>query len=175
MHLAENRRKNSHAPCTSCATVSDTLSDVLRAVRLTGAVYFAIDASAPWVAEAPASREIGARILPGAEHVIEYHVVTAGGCWGGIVDQPPVRLEAGDVLVFPQGDAHVVSSAPGMRGGPTTESSLGPEQTGLPIAISIQGGGTDRVQIICGFLGCDSRPFNPLLTALPRVLHVKGA
>jgi len=60
----------------------DTLSDVLRAVRLTGAVFFSVDASAPWVAETPAGREVGPYIMPGVEHVIEYHVVTEGRCWG---------------------------------------------------------------------------------------------
>ena len=162
-------------PCIGRALVTDTLSDVLRAVRLTGAVYFAIDASAPWVAEALPSREVGPRILPDADHVIEFHVVTAGGCWGGIVGEPPGWIEAGDVLVFPQGDAHVLSSAPGMRGGPNGWDSFGPGHTGQPVVISIQGGGPDRAQVICGFLGCDSRPFNPLLSALPRLLHVRGA
>lgn len=90
---------------------ADALSDVLRAVRLTGAVYFAIDAAAPWMTELPHGREIAPRLMPGMEHVIEYHVLTAGSCWGGIVDDAPVRLEAGDEIVFPQGDAHVMSSA----------------------------------------------------------------
>jgi AraC-like DNA-binding protein len=102
--------------------VTDLLSDVLRVVRLTGAVFFAIDGSAPWVAETPPSRTIAPHIMPGVEHVIEYHAVTSGSCWGGVLGEPPVRLEAGDVIVFPQGDAHVVSSAPGMRGGPSIES-----------------------------------------------------
>jgi len=66
----------------SGAATTDTLSEVLRAVRLNGAVFFAIDAKAPWVAEAPPAREIGHLLLPGAEHVIEYHVVTRGSCWG---------------------------------------------------------------------------------------------
>lgn len=60
---------------------NDTLSEVLRAVRLNGAVFFAIDAAAPWVAEAPPACEIGHLLLPGAEHVMEYHVVTRGTCW----------------------------------------------------------------------------------------------
>lgn len=153
--------------------VTDTLSDVLRAVRLTGAVYFSIHASAPWVAETPPSREIGPHIMPGVEHVIEYHVVTAGSCWGGLRDEAPIRLEAGDVIVFPQGDAHVLSSAPGMRGGPDFEEARA-NQKRIPVAISIQGGGTDGAEVICGFLGCDARPFNPLLAALPRVIHVAG-
>jgi hypothetical protein len=57
---------------------SDTLSAVLRAVRLTGAVFFTIDASAPWATETPAAAEIANRIVPGADQVIDYHVVTAG-------------------------------------------------------------------------------------------------
>jgi AraC-like DNA-binding protein len=154
--------------------VTDPLSDVLRAVRLTGAVFFAVDGSAPWVAETPPSRVIAPYVMPGAEHVIEYHVVTAGSCWGGLLDEPAVRLEAGDVLVLPQGDAHVISSAPGMRGGPDPKGILPTLHERLPIAISIQGGGPERAQIICGFLGCDARPFNPLLATLPRLIHVRG-
>jgi len=152
--------------------VSDTLSDVLRAVRLTGAVFFTIDGSAPWATETPDAREIAPRIVPGAEHVIDFHVVTAGSCWGGIVGQAPVRLGAGDVIVFPHGDSHVMSSAPGMRGHPDVDLY---RRTGvdLPITVRVHGGGRERAEIICGFLGCDRRPFNPLLATLPRVMHVR--
>lgn len=161
-------------PIADRRAVTDTLSDVLRAVRLTGAVFFAIDASSPWVTEAPPASTIAPYIMPGVEHVIEYHVITAGSCWGGVVGEPAVRLEAGDVIVFPQGDPHVVSSAAGMRAtldlSPHERASRSP----LPIAISIDGGGSERTQMICGFLGCDARPFNPLLATLPRVLHLRG-
>jgi AraC-like DNA-binding protein len=150
----------------------DTLSEVLRAVRLTGAVFFSIDASAPWVAETPASREVGPRIMPGVEHVIEYHLIVSGSCWGGIVDETPVRLGSGDIIVFPQGDAHVMSSAPGMRGLPNAEAMRKAQESRLPVAIDLRGGGAERAEVICGFLGCDARPFNPLLSTLPRVLHV---
>ncbi len=153
---------------------TDTLSEVLRAVRLTGAVFFSVDASGSWVAETPAARELGPYIMPGVEHVIEYHVVTSGSCWGGIIDESPIQLQAGDVIVFPQGDAHVMSSAPGMRGVPGPDPTRLATQS-LPIAMQMGGGGDARVEVICGFLGCDSRPFNPLLATLPRVVHVSGA
>jgi AraC-like DNA-binding protein len=152
--------------------MSDTLSDVLRAVRLTGAVFFTVDATEPWVTETPAAPEIAARIVPGAEHVIDYHVVTTGACWGGIVGETPVRLAAGDVIVFPHGDAHVMSSAPGMRGSPDPNVYRRPE-TQLPVAIRQHGGSQQRAEVICGFLGCDARPFNPLLATLPRTIHVR--
>jgi AraC-like DNA-binding protein len=153
---------------------SDVLSEVLRAVRLTGAVFFSVDASAPWVAEAPPAKSVAPYIMPGVEHVIEYHVITHGSCWGGIVDQAPVPLETGDIIVFPRGDAHVMSSAPGMRGYPAIEFHRPVDGRRLPIKISIREGGGEETGLICGFLGCDARPFNPLLSALPRVVHVPG-
>src|SRR5262249_20325925 len=92
----------------------DVLSDVLRAVRLTGAVFFDFDLSSPWVAEAPPSREIAGLVMPGAQRVIEYHLIASGNGWGHAVGQEPIRLREGDLIVFPQGDAHVLSSAPGL-------------------------------------------------------------
>jgi AraC-like DNA-binding protein len=151
---------------------TDTLSEVLRAVRLTGAVFFAVDASAPWVAETPDARELRPYLLPGAEHVIDYHVITHGSCWGGILGEPPVRLEAGDVIAFPQGDPHVISSSPGMRGGPELAAVRETATSRLPVRIEKNGGGAERAGLICGFLGCDARPFNPLLSTLPRMLHM---
>jgi AraC-like DNA-binding protein len=110
--------------------------------------------------------------MPGVEHVIEYHVVASGSCFGGIPGEEPVRLDAGDIIVFPQGDAHVLSSAPGMRGDPN-DVPKDARSRNLPIAMKMGGGGRERAHVICGFIGCDARPFNPLLSALPRVLHVQ--
>lgn len=155
---------------------TDTLSEVLRAVRLTGAVFFSVEARPPWVAEAPPGHEIAPYIMNGVEHVIEYHVVTTGSCWGGLIDENPIRVEAGDIIVFPHGDAHVMSSSPGMRGSPEMDPAI-VRPSRLPIAIEMDGGasGGDQVGLICGFLGCDARPFNPLLATLPKVMHVSRA
>lgn len=158
--------------------MNDTLSDVLQAVRLKGAVFFDVETSVPWVAEAPPAKVVAPAVMPDSEHVIEYHVLTSGSCWAAVLghDIEPVRLSAGDVVAFPQGDAHVLSSARGMRG----ETDLGIFKTPgnaaqLPLLMNLDGGGNERAHIVCGFLGCDSRPFNPLLEALPRILHVRGS
>ncbi|HWB74431.1 MAG TPA: AraC family transcriptional regulator [Nannocystaceae bacterium] len=153
---------------------SDPLSEVLRAIRLNGAFYFAIEATQPWVAEALPSKIVGPQLMPGVDHVIEYHVITAGSCWVGVLDAPPVLAVAGDVVAFPQGDAHVLSSAPGMRGGPSFDL-VKHEERELPIKLSLHGGGAQGAAVICGFLGCDARPFNPLLAALPRMIHARAA
>jgi AraC-like DNA-binding protein len=150
----------------------DALSDVLRAVRLTGAVFFDVRASDPWVAETPPGESIVGTIFPGAEHLISYHVITRGSCWGGVLGEAPVRLSTGDIIVFPHGDAHIMSSAPGMRGIPDRALYRQPTSGQLPFSISMGGAQSDPAHIVCGFLGCDARPFNPLLTALPRVITV---
>ena len=150
----------------------DALSDVLRAVRLTGAIFFDVHASEPWVAETPAGSSIVGRIFPGAEHLISYHVVTSGGCWAGLDGEPPIRLAAGDVVVFPHGDAHAMSSAPGMHATPRIEVYRRPDKEQLPFTISVGDSSTESARFVCGFLGCDARPFNPLLAALPRAIHL---
>ncbi len=75
--------------------------------------------------------------------------------------------------MFPQGDAHVLSSAPGMRAAPDMAMFARPT-TPLPLMYELGGGG-ERARIVCGFLGCDERPYNPLLAALPPVIHLPAA
>lgn len=151
---------------------ADTLSDVLRAVRLTGAVFFDVHSRAPWVIEAPPSKDIAPFVMPGSDQVIEYHLITEGSCYAYLPDGAAQRLEAGDLIIFPQGDPHVLSDRPGKRARPDISGHRRPPGTHLPI--THEGGGDGELtSVICGFLGCDKRPFNPLLKALPRVLLVR--
>jgi len=166
------RRPDSSDP--TVAVTTDVLSNVLGAVRLTGAVYFDFELSSPWVAEAPPSRDISGIVMPGAQRVIEYHLIARGSCWGHAVGQPPMLLHEGDLIVFPQGDAHVLSSAPGMRATPDMATFARPA-TPLPMFFELGGGGPEHARIVCCFLGCDERPYNPLLSALPAVIHLAAA
>lgn len=164
----------------------DTLSDVLRSVRLRGAVFFYVSGGRDWAAEAPSSRELAPAVMPGAEHVMQYHVVTAGQCWASIVGDTPVRMGAGDIVLFPHGDAHVMSSAPGMRANPSLAWYHDMKTDEMPLRITYEGtsgplpsppgqaGATGLTTIVCGFLSCDVRPFNPLIAALPHMLLLEG-
>jgi AraC-like DNA-binding protein len=163
----------------------DTLSDLLRAVRLRGALFFYVEGSDPWVAETPESRAIIPAILPGVDHLMEFHGVARGSCWAAIAGQEPVRLDEGDMVIFPQGDPHVISSAPGLRARVVDPGIFfAPKPRQLPFALNVNhegattalldGGGREQTTIVCGFLGLDSKPFNPLLASLPRVLRVPG-
>lgn len=159
---------------------TDVLSDVLSAVRLSGSVFFDVSARSPWVAEAPPSAQIANSVTPGAQHAIEYHVVTRGECWISIVDRgdfEPVRLEAGDIVVMPQGDPHALSSEPGMRASPALEVFHRPDDVNaLPFMLRTGSEGPLETHLICGFFSCDMRPFNPLMASLPPFMRLaRGA
>lgn len=49
----------------------DTLSAVLRGVRLRGAVFFCMSGSGDWVAEAPPAAALAPLLMPGVDHVME--------------------------------------------------------------------------------------------------------
>ncbi len=151
----------------------DALSDVLRAVRLSGAVFFDVRAASPWVAATPPGRAIVRRMFPGSGHLISYHVLIAGSCWAGPPEAEPISMAAGDIIVFPHGDPHMLSSSPGMRTEADRSMYRPPREGQLPFALSVGSGAVESAHFVCGFLGCDARPFNPLLAALPPVIHVR--
>ena len=166
----------------------DTLSDVLRTVRLRTAVFYYVSCDGEWVAEAPCSRDIAAAVMPEAEHVMEYHVLTSGECWAGLVGEEPLKMRRGDIVLLPHGDAHVVSSAPGMRADPAVDSYFDQAPAQRPFRFHYEGKAPARLlevdsepppprattatTFVCGFIGCDLKPFNPLIATLPRLLHL---
>lgn len=152
---------------------SDTLSDVLRAVRLTGAVFIDVDVTVPWATFAPRSHHLIPLIMPDAQHLISYHLVTEGECFAVRKDHAPVRLQAGDMIVFPHGDHHTLASDPSLRAAASFDVSQLDLTSQRPWKIVASGGGT-RLKLVCGFLGCDVRPFNPLLAALPAQILCSG-
>ena len=155
---------------------TDALSDVLSAVHLSGSVFFDVTAKSPWVAEAPPAAQIANEVTPGAQHVIEYHVVTRGSCWISLV---------GDIAFEPvkaRGRGHRRYSAwrPACgfeRAGHARRTEFGspPPARRTPThclsRLRTGGEGPSDTHLICGFFSCDARPFNPLLDSLPRFMR----
>jgi len=161
----------------------DTLSDLLHGVRLRGAVFFYVSGHRGWAAEAPHGRDIAPLMARGIDHVIEYHVVARGSCWAGIPGGASVQLSTGDIVLFPHGDAHVISSAPGLRGIRDLARFSSVQHERLPVRVAFEGENVlaevppedaADATIVCGFLGCDLQPFNPLIVALPRLMHLRA-
>lgn len=149
----------------------DVLSNLLKTVRLTGATFFDIEAQDPWAVRSPAPASILPRILPGADHLISYHVVTEGRCFASIVGGEPTAVEAGEVVVFTRSDPHIMSSSPGLPADPPTADVLEIAFAGqMPFHINYVKGGPISAKLVCGYLACDAQPFNPLLEALPPVI-----
>ena len=115
------------------------------------------------------------KILPGAGHLIAYHVITEGRCFANIIGEEPVAVEAGEVIVFTKSDPHILSSDPGMRARHVPPNALDAAVADqLPFFINYGGSGPISAKFVCGYLACDAQPFNPLLENLPPVIKVKG-
>lgn len=153
----------------------DVLSDVLQAVRLTGALFFDVRACEPVVAETPNMSHIRHLIMPEAEHVIPFHIVLRGTCWCESTDgvHEPVRLHEGDIVIYPHGHGHAFVTNPGARSARSLEHVLQNNTLPTPILMDLADGGPPTVRFVCGYLGCHATPFNPLLDALPCLVLTK--
>lgn len=154
----------------------DVLSEVLHSVRMTGAIYFDVRPRAPWVAETPPVTSICARVMPEFEYVIPFHFMLEGSCWAYSRNESEetVRMRPGDVILFPQGDGHAFASEPGQWAKPDLEIYRRPTDRRIPFVLEEIGGQGEPARFVCGYIGCDARPFNPIISALPRVLHIKA-
>ena len=148
----------------------DVLSDVLRVVRLSGALFFTAELSAPWALESP-DPALLATVLPNAECLALFHVLVDGECWVDTAGHPTVHLHSGDVIIYPHSHPHIMRSAPGVRSVPINK--VLPTGSGDQLLQLSYGGGGNKSRFLCGYLGCDQR-FAPLVGALPTMLLVRS-
>lgn len=147
----------------------DALSEVLRVVRLSSAIFFNAQFTAPWCFSSPSAASVTDILHPGAEQLVVFHLLTEGECHLQIDGTPETVLHAGDVIVFPHGDAHLMASAPGVAPGGATD---------LPALLKRRprmlryGGGGAATRFVCGYLVCDPRLCRSIFLALPQVLIV---
>jgi AraC-like DNA-binding protein len=152
----------------------DALSHVLSAIRLTGGVFLEAELRAGWSYITPPASRIGALLMPEAEHIIPYHLVTEGSCRARLLDGETVELRVGDLIVFAHGDRHVLAS--------TQEGELTPIEISEEDLHSLlrpgevtplqRGSHGEATRLICGYLACDRRLSEPVLAGLPRLLRV---
>jgi len=148
----------------------DALSETLRVVRLVGAIFINGRFSAPWCYQSPHADAAAPLLEPGAERVVIFHLITEGECYVELGDAAPLRLIAGDAVIFPQGDAHRMTSQPGVppaTGGARLDAVLARRPRQLAY-----GGGGATTRLVCGYLACDARLARMLLAGLPPVVRV---
>ena len=157
-------------PNPTTAVSMDPLSDVLRAVRLTGSVFLSGHFTAPWCIGVKITADECARHLPGLPtQIIGYHVVIEGRMLVGVDSEPLVEVSAGEIVLFPQNDAHILADRRGVR--PISASELIQRSPDGGLYRIVHGGGGVATQIVCGFLASEDS-YNPLFSTLPKALKI---
>ena len=172
---AAARMNDAHAGCLAHDTgnrsnsLVDALSDILRVIRLKGGVFLHAEFTTPWCIFSQVTPQDCRPFLDGAEHMVPYHYVVEGRLTAQIPNTAPVEVEAGEVIIFPHNDGHLLGSHLNLPPVPSREVVRVLPQSGL--FIIRHGGGGARTRVVCGFLGCDRLDGNPLAAALPPVLR----
>jgi AraC-like DNA-binding protein len=150
----------------------DVLSEVLRAVRLEGALFFNGEFSAPWCFSSARSAAYAPVLSPNAGHLIIYHFLTEGRAYARLEDGRREELTAGDIVIFPHGDAHLLGNGSPAKPLDSLQAFTKNLTQGLKLA-RFDGGG-ETTKFVCGFLACEPRLSEVFLAGLPPILRVRA-
>jgi len=151
----------------------DALSDVLKSIRLEGALYLNAEFTAPWCIRGECGLPSVRRRLADAEHVVFFHFVTEGRCKVRLSNGGGETLtaSAGDLILIPQDDRHLLGSDVAIA--PLEGDSLFAEGGANAEIVQLRhGGGGATTRFVCGYLACSRSVCRPLLEALPRALTI---
>ena len=152
----------------------DAFSEILSGLRLNGAVFFTAEFSAPWGFSAPQAKAMAATIAPGAPataHLVLYHLVIEGGAVVEMTDGHSIEIKPGDIVIFPHGDAHHISSGKGTKR-PFPDYGITAKIKSRELSPLRAGGGGDASRFVCGYMSCDPCLSRPILSGLPPVFKV---
>jgi AraC-like DNA-binding protein len=150
----------------------DVISDTLRVVRLTGAIFLHARLTAPWAIATTSSAEMADYLRLPSDCIAIFHILVEGQGWFAVSGYAPLQLRAGDAILLPHNPPHVMSSGHGTAPMPML-SVLPPLPPEGFVEVNARGAG-ETSQFLCGFLHCDQR-FNPLLGALPEMMLVRSS
>ncbi len=129
----------------------DVLSDVLRLLRLRASVFFHASFCGAWSVDSS------------GEDKATFHLIARGSCWLHMSSAAqPILLQGGDLVVFPRDAVHVISASPEL-------AELLPHS-----GVISSGGDGPSTSLVCGYFEFDTPLFNPILSALPDVVHIRG-
>jgi AraC-like DNA-binding protein len=152
--------------------VVDALSEVLKIVKLSGALFFNAEFSAPWCVASSESSRIAPLLCPGADHLIIYHYLADGRAYAQLPDGSRRDLGPGDVVIFPHGDAHTLGNG---LGKPVEALKVFAKHLSNSLEIARYGGGGEITKFVCGFMACDPGLSDVVLAGLPSMFVVNIA
>ena len=149
----------------------DVLSEVLKSVKLAGALFYNGEFSAPWCFRQPASHVMASYLSADSKHVIVYHLLTEGRGYARVEgDDRPLPLKSGDLVIFPHGDPHVMGNGAPVKPLDSAQELQRVLSEGL--TLSRQGGGGEITRIVCGYMACEPQLSRIFLGGLPSILKV---
>jgi AraC family transcriptional regulator, alkane utilization regulator len=151
----------------------DALSDVLKSVRLEGAVFVNAEFTAPWCVQARFGYPNIIERLAGAEHVMFFHFLTEGSCRLRLArSDETLEFAAGDLALFPQDGSHFMGSD--LQLTPVSTDTLhDPEDSSDDDFVHMRhGGGGAVTRFVCGYLACSRSVSRLLLEGLPGVVRI---
>jgi AraC-like DNA-binding protein len=159
----------------------DLLSEVLRTVKLKGALFFNGEFSAPWCFESRRSASVADSLSPllhdpspsGTSRLIVFHFLTEGRAYARLPNGLREELGAGDIVILPQGDSHFVGNGSPER--PVDSFTVFAKYLAEGLKVARFGGGGEITRFVCGFMACDARMSDIFLSALPAILKVNVA
>ena len=146
--------------------VKDPLSELLDRAGVRGAVFSRAELGAPWGLSTTGS--LGGPIRPAI-----FHVAIRGGGFIQVEDDEPQAWRAGDVMIMPHGDAHVMRSELGIPATPISVLPAPLGDDGLPCVS--HGGDGPRTSVLCGTFHFTPEAADLLRPQLPPLLHLRCA
>src|SRR5262249_34880618 len=145
----------------------DVLSELLRAVRLTGSVFFKGRFSSPFGVISP-KRYDDRMPMAHLRHISIFHLVATGGCSFESANGTRYEIGPGDMLLMPFAAQHKFWN------GNVREFAFAPdlfvEGPVEGIWTMDHGGGGPETVLVCGFVESWEFLFTPLFRSLPEVL-----
>ena len=140
----------------------DPLGEALHFLRMNGVFYCRSEFTAPW-----------AVAMPPIDHCLMFHVVTSGRCWLKDADGESRLLQAGDFVLVPHGQGHILASEPDVPADQLFD--LPREQVSDRFEILRHGMGGAAVGVVCGAVRFDHPVARQLIAMLPRTICIDAA
>ena len=151
----------------------DVLSEVLSAVKLEGALFFHGEFSAPWCFGSSGAAGIEPFLKPPVRHLIMFHFLIEGRAYASLHDGLREELHAGDIVIFPNGDSHVLGNGPPVK--PVDSFRTFRQHLSDGLKVVSYGGGGELTRFVCGYMACDPHLCETIFSGLPRMIRVNVA
>jgi AraC-like DNA-binding protein len=160
------------APNLMLETPKALFDDILGRVRLASAVFLRGEFTAPWAFTSTDAATLAQVVAPTAKRLVLLHLAVEGSFRIDIETGESAVVQPGEAVVLPYCDVHAMGHPDLLAPVPIGELLPMPPWTDGPVVARIDGGGAPT-RVLCGYLHCDDFLFDPILRALPRLIHVR--